>query len=247
MFIVAILILLLVLTATSWYLSFRIHQGMTSFFTKIRFWHILTVVASITLFLVLGFFKSSLPLSEDIKYILGLINSFCMCFLLYLLLFTVFADLIFIVPKLMKAAFVKHRFFKGFVTLGVLFATVTTCIYGYINASQIDVVSYNIKLQGKKDISDLNIVMLSDLHLGAVGSEGRLLEIVDSINALKPDVVCIAGDFFDTDFSSIPKLLLKHYRNLNQHMEYMQALAITTAERLITKWWIFWIKLIYAF
>ena len=45
--------------------------------------------------------------------------------------------------------------------------------------------------------------MLSDLHLGSVGSEARLEYIVGEINSLNPDVVCIAGDFFDTDFSAI--------------------------------------------
>ncbi len=216
MFIVAILILIMVFSATSWYLSFRTHQGLSSFFPKIRFWQILTVVGAITLFLVLGFLRSRIPMSEDIKYILGWISSFCMAVLLYLLLFTVLADLIFIVPKVMKVGFTNHRFFKGFITVGVLFATLTTCVYGYINASQIDVVSYNIEIQGKKDISDLNIVMLSDLHLGSVGSEGRLEDIVDSINELDPDIVCIAGDFFDTDFSSVrePETAIKTLQKL---------------------------------
>ena len=203
MFIVAILILLLVFTATSWYLSVRLYQGLYAFFKKLRFWHILTAVAAITVIFLLTFFRSSLPFSADVKYILGWVGSFCMAVLLYLLLFTILADLIFIIPKILKLQFTKHRFFKGFVTVSVLLVTVITALYGYINTRQIDVTDYSIKIEGKKDISDLNVVMISDLHLGAVGSESMLSEIVDGINVLNPDVVCVAGDFFDTDYSAI--------------------------------------------
>ena len=103
----------------------------------------------------------------------------------------------------MKLSFTAHHLFKGFVTLGVLLLTLITCVCGFVNARRIDHVSYNIHLQNKQDISDLTLVMISDVHLGAIGSESRLEEIVDEINAREPDIVCIAGDFFDTDFSSI--------------------------------------------
>lgn len=108
-----------------------------------------------------------------------------------------------LVPRLLKLPFTAHHLFKVLVTLGVLLLTLITCVCGFINARQINHVSYEIQLRDKKDISDLKVVMISDLHLGAIGSEGRLEEIVAEINAQKPDVVCIAGDFFDTDFASI--------------------------------------------
>lgn len=34
-------------------------------------------------------------------------------------------------------------------------------------------------------------------------SEQKLVKIVDKINQMKPDIVCIAGDIFDTDFETI--------------------------------------------
>ncbi len=122
---------------------------------------------------------------------------------LYLLLFTVAADILLLIPRLIRLPFTTHRLYKGFITAGVLFLTLITCIYGFINGRQIDHVSYEIRLQDKKDVSDLNVVLISDLHLGALGTEGRLENIVNEINAQKPDLVCIAGDFFDTDFESI--------------------------------------------
>ena len=41
------------------------------------------------------------------------------------------------------------------------------------------------------------------MHLGAVGCEGRLDDIVSEINAQNPDVVCIAGDLFDSSIDLV--------------------------------------------
>ncbi len=140
-----------------------------------------------------------------------------MGFMLYFLLFTLIADLLFLIPQLMKLSFTTHHLFNGFLTVGVLLLTTITCIGGFVNAKSIDHTNYTIKLQGKKDISDIKIVMISDLHLGSVGSEKKLEKVVAEINALNPDLVCIAGDFFDTDFESIqnPDLAIQTLKKLN--------------------------------
>jgi len=41
------------------------------------------------------------------------------------------------------------------------------------------------------------------LHLGALGSEKRVMEAVEEINKMNPDIVCIAGDIFDNDYYAI--------------------------------------------
>jgi len=121
-----------------------------------------------------------------------------------------------LIPRIMKLSFTTHHLLNGFVMIGVLLLTLITCIYGFVNARRIDTVSYEINLKGKQDISDMNVAVISDLHLGAIGSEGRLKEIVDQLNGLKPDLVCIAGDFFDTDFNSIddPQSAIETLRKL---------------------------------
>jgi len=202
-FVFAILVILSVFAGTSYYIANRIYHGITSFFPNVRFWPILTVFLILAVIMALGFGRSMMPLPEWLKQILGLVSACYMGIFVYLLLFTVAADLVMIVPRIMKLSFTNYQYFKGFVSAGVLVFTCVTCVYGFVNARQIDHVSYEIQLQDKADVSDLNIVMISDLHLGAVGSEGRLQEIVDEINAQKPDLVCIAGDFFDTDYESI--------------------------------------------
>ena len=40
-------------------------------------------------------------------------------------------------------------------------------------------------------------------HLGYVIEEKHLAKIVSAVNALKPDIICIAGDIFDGDITSL--------------------------------------------
>ncbi len=49
------------------------------------------------------------------------------------------------------------------------------------------------------DLEGFTIVQLSDLHLGNLTSARRLRRIVDRVNALKPDLVCVTGDTLDGD------------------------------------------------
>jgi predicted MPP superfamily phosphohydrolase len=75
-------------------------------------------------------------------------------------------------------------------------------VYGRYNASQIKFVSYDI--QTKKSLSaEIKIVLISDLHLGAVNSEKNLSKIVQGINSLEPDIVCIAGDIFNNNIDAL--------------------------------------------
>jgi predicted MPP superfamily phosphohydrolase len=49
----------------------------------------------------------------------------------------------------------------------------------------------------------MNIVLISDLHLGDVNSERHLERVAQKINSLNPDIVCIVGDIFNDDFYTI--------------------------------------------
>lgn len=214
--VIAVILIILLFSGIGWYLSYRLYQGLSSFFPEIRLWPVMVLVCTMVLLMILGFGCGLMPVSREVKHLLGLIGGYCMGIMLYLLLFTVAADLLFIIPRLLKLSFTAHHLFKGYVSLGVLLLTMITCIGGFINAQRIEHVSYDVCLQAKQDVSDLNLVTISDLHLGAIGSEERLEKVVREINALNPDVVCIVGDFFDTDFASIrnPDAALQTLRKL---------------------------------
>jgi hypothetical protein len=50
-----------------------------------------------------------------------------------------------------------------------------------------------------REMAGFTIVQLSDLHLGNLASRRRLRRIVGSVNAMKPDLICVTGDTLDGD------------------------------------------------
>ena len=185
------------------YVAKRLHKGLAVKFPKLRFWAVLAVILFAVFLMTLSFFRSFIPFSGGIKTFIGTVSAYTMGVYIYLLLYTAVCDILTLVMKLFKARFVKKERFPFAVTCAVFILTGVTVVYGCINARDIEHVPYEIDVDSKTDVSDMNIVMISDVHLGSVGSESRLSEIVSEINSQKPDIVCIAGDFFDTDYGEI--------------------------------------------
>ncbi len=154
--------------------------------------------------LLLCFARSFLPVSSSVKHAFNLIGSYLMGFFIYLLLFFALADLILLLGTLFRILPnplpQDVRFISGLI---VLVLTVGTVGYGIYNAGRIRSASYDIPIEKNVSASTWNLVLISDLHIGAVGSEARLKDIVSHINALEPDLVCIAGDIFDNDYFAI--------------------------------------------
>jgi predicted MPP superfamily phosphohydrolase len=72
--------------------------------------------------------------------------------------------------------------------------------YGAWNATHTVWRSYEIALEKSAgDLSELRIVMVSDIHLGKIVDNRRLQYLVDQINARQPDLVLLAGDVIDED------------------------------------------------
>jgi len=67
-------------------------------------------------------------------------------------------------------------------------------IYALINAMTINIRKLKIDL-GKK----IRLVQWSDLHIGSVKGFGYLKRIIDKTNKLKPDILVITGDLFDSN------------------------------------------------
>lgn len=212
-----ILLFIPFLFGASYYLSYRLHGGLVSFFPKLRFLPVIITVIALLIIVIVGFARALIPFPDGVKHILGILSGYLMGFLMYFLMFTVAAEIIFALPRILKPSFALSRYFNGAVMASVLLISLVTCIAGFINAGNIKHVSYDVQLYGKKDISDMNIVMISDLHLGAIGSEERLEKTVSEINKEKPDIICIAGDFFDTDFASVrdPEKALESLKKLS--------------------------------
>ena len=200
---IAFAIILAFLGGLGYYLARKMHRGMLSLGIKIKLWVTVVFFAVMTLIMTLAFGSPILPFPTVIKTVLMSVGFCWMGIFVYLLLFTLLGDLAHVIFKLCRAKFIFHARYRGICAILVVSLALSVSVYGFCNARCIQKVDYNVSMTHGEDISDINIVMVSDLHLGSVGSESRLEDIAEQINAQKPDLVCIAGDFLDTDFGSI--------------------------------------------
>lgn len=216
MVIVAVLIAFLAIGSVNFYVAKKVHKGLSYFFGKLKFWVVCSCFFVSTVIFVLGFLRNSLPFPTAVKDILAILSYCWMGIFLYLLLYTIISDIIILLCRLFKFSFSKKPITRAVAVLAVFVLTVITSGYGFYNARQIDRIEYDIKLESKTDISDIKMVMISDIHLGTVGCEGRLESIVKEINSQKPDVVCIAGDLFDSsmDLLSDPEKAIENLKKI---------------------------------
>jgi len=98
-----------------------------------------------------------------------------------------------IFPTLAGAVFVKKM-----VGLAILIFIISLNIYGLVHAQKIITRTYDVTLpglpaywQGKK------AVFIADMHFGNIWNLTTSQKIVAQIQALKPDIIFISGDFYD--------------------------------------------------
>lgn len=69
---------------------------------------------------------------------------------------------------------------------------------GYKNKHDIKIKDLELSLpKGNSKISELNVVMASDIHLSPIDGEKLLDRIVEKMNSLNPDIILLAGDIVD--------------------------------------------------
>jgi len=85
------------------------------------------------------------------------------------------------------------------ITALVVIVLVSAIVFlGNLNKRDITVKTVELNLpKGDGKLSELNIVMASDLHLSPIDGERLLSIIVDKINSVDPDIVLFAGDLVD--------------------------------------------------
>lgn len=180
----------------NYYVGRRIFNGFNYIFkiTPIIFWVIfwflsLAYIISMTL-------NKHLPSSlNDFLYLIG---SYWLSILMYSLLTFPIIGLINYILK--RANYNNDKIFIFETILIVALFTIITLI-GSFNARSSKITSYDLKLENKTLNTPLNIVMVSDIHLGNLIKNSRLERLVNEINDLNPDIVLLAGDIIDSDIN----------------------------------------------
>ncbi|MBE6070769.1 MAG: metallophosphoesterase [Clostridium butyricum] len=139
--------------------------------------------------------------------IVKIISGYYMGTFVYLLMIFIVLDIIRIIfrnTKLFKEKILnnpKVLIISGAVIFGMVFALI---LYGNYNAKNIQIVNYDVTISRKQKVNkELNIVMVSDIHIGDIIAYKEIEEISEKINKLKPDIILISGDVFDGDYYAV--------------------------------------------
>ncbi|NVO01454.1 MAG: metallophosphoesterase [Bacteroidetes bacterium] len=136
------------------------------------------------------------------------IGSYWFAAMLYFFLLIVLVDLIRVFnyfvpfyPGFIANSILKTKAIVGFLSIAIVAIIITI---GYFNAKNTKIKTINLKFaKHSEQFKNLNIVVASDIHLGTIIGKSRLLNLVNKINDLKPDIVLFAGDVVDEDIRPV--------------------------------------------
>jgi len=183
----------------NYYIFIRGWQAISSL-TFLKPIYIFTFLLFAFGYLAAKFLHSFLP---QLIYNLFLwVGSFWFAFILYLTLFILFIDLartanfyFGIFPAFINS---NYELSKQIAAAVVLFLSSTIILIGFINSTNFKVKNLYISVNAKNsNLNELNIVMLSDIHLSPLNGESFLKRIVEKVNELNADILLIAGDVVD--------------------------------------------------
>ncbi len=140
---------------------------------------------------------------------------------LYALLFVILFDFIRLInyiipfyPNILTANYQKTKFIIGIISL----VTISSLfVYGFFNARTPKVKNLDITInKAKAGFDNLNIVAISDIHLGTMVNKSKTQRLIKTINELNPDLVIIAGDIIDDNLNVVKHFnLLESFGELN--------------------------------
>lgn len=142
------------------------------------------------------------------------IGAFWLAFMLY---FTIAAVLI----DLVRIANYFFHFLPTFsvimkLRLGLIVVSLVSVIViaGHINALWINVKEIPLTIHKKvSGVSEIKILLASDIHLGALIGERREMRFLEIIREQKPDIVLLAGDLVDGEIAPVLR------KNLGRHIQ----------------------------
>jgi predicted MPP superfamily phosphohydrolase len=195
-----VLVMLSIMGGVNFYVARRLYQWLHLLLPHLN----PKIFASIYIFLAVALILGFLPIPTAFKSILSWIGLVFYGFFMYLLIFTLATDFVMLIGGLIKIIPSpipqSVLFFKG---LTVVLLSVCFVGYGFYHANQIQFVSYDIPVKDNKLSDEIKIVLIGDLHLGTTINEKNLGKIIQGVNDMKPDMVCIVGDIVNDDFKAI--------------------------------------------
>jgi uncharacterized protein len=188
-----------VYTALNYYVFIRGWQALTSYSYLRPYYIVVFVIVAYGYIFSKLLYKFLPPLVYDIWLSVGAI---WFAFLVYFILILLGLDLIRLIESFFQ--FLPKYFYNNYeqtkkITAIVIIALVSLIVFlGNLNKRDIMIKNLDITLpKGSGKLTELNVVMASDLHLSPIDGERLLSKIIDKINSVKPDIILFAGDIVD--------------------------------------------------
>jgi predicted MPP superfamily phosphohydrolase len=182
-----------------------------------------TVIFWIVVFSFMGswFLENILPVV--LADLLVWVGGFWMGAMLYFLLAVVFLDVLRLInhflpffPKMVIENYAQAKYITSACILGLVGILL---LGGHINSVMPRVKKLDLPIAKKgQKIKNLNIVAVSDIHMGTIVGRDRVNNIVNRINSLHPDLVLLLGDILDQDVTPVFR------RNLGEALRNIESL-----------------------
>lgn len=185
-----------------------VRRGMSIISPNFKTLYLVVLIFFVVSFIAGRFLeRTSIPV---LPQVLTWTGSFWLAFMLYFFISILFVD---------GLRFINHfvHFFPAFITnntdtakriTGIVIVSISILfvVGGHINTYFPAVKKLDLNINKKAgNLQQLNIVMVSDLHLGSILGSSFLERLAEKTNKLNPDIVLFAGDVVDEDVGSILK------------------------------------------
>jgi predicted MPP superfamily phosphohydrolase len=100
-----------------------------------------------------------------------------------------------VTPRFLPA---RSRLRKRLLRTGIVLAGLIVLVlaYGFAETYMLEVKQYNIAdADLPPEFDGVRVVFLTDIHHGVFFSQERVARLVDKVNALRPDLVLLGGDY----------------------------------------------------
>lgn len=150
------------------------------------------------------------------------LGSFWLAFMLYFFIIVLLLDILRLAnhflpffPAILTTAWVKTKLIALMASVGLVLLLV---VAGTINAYHPRLRTLELTIPKKAGpLTELKIMMASDIHLGTIVGRIRFSRMVETINAQNPDIILLAGDVVDEDIEPVIRL------NLGEMLKSLQS------------------------
>lgn len=195
-------IVIIIYSLSNYYIGLRGYSALKDTIHALNphiYW---AVFIALAVSLILGIIDAKF-VGKTFHNIISLIGYYWMAAWEYFILAFIITDAVRLIFKISSSSY-NH------INLCIIFLVPLVLIYGTYHANDLKLKKYNITINKQpQGINGLNIVMVSDIHIGEIIKNKQVSKMVNNINALNPDVVLLCGDIVDNKIEPFKEMNMK--------------------------------------